>query len=103
MRVGRFFDQAVAVFFVFLFIYLLTLTSNFTGPHDSMTYLEMLRTKEHLWHPHHLLYHELSYYWLHFLKNLLPGVQDYFLVESFSSLFGAGTVAMVYLFFRRRF
>ena len=104
MRLGaRFFDQAVTVFFVFLFIYLFSLTSNFTGPHDSMAYLEMLRAKEHLWHPHHLLYHELSYYWLHFLKYFLPRVQDYYLVESFSSLFGAGTVALVYLSFRRRF
>jgi hypothetical protein len=97
------FDSALIVFFVFLIIFLFSLTSNFTGPHDSMTYLEMLKTRQHLWHPHHLLYHQFTYYWLHLLKSFLPTVPDYFLVESFSSLFGAGTVAIVFLFFRRRF
>ena len=67
--------SALTVFFVFLIIYLFSLTSNFTGPHDSMAYLEMLRTKSHLWHPHHLLYHELTYYWLHLLKIFFPHVQ----------------------------
>lgn len=99
----RIIDNPVTVYFVFLIIFLLSLTSNFTGPHDSMTYLEMLRTKKDLWHPHHLIYHELSYYWLHFLKIFLPRVEDYFLVESFSSLFGAATLTVVFLFFRRRF
>jgi len=104
MRLGsRLLDHAATVFFFFLLIYLLSLTSNFTGPHDSMAYLQMLKQKEHLWHPHHLLYHELTYYWLHLLKYFFPGHEDYFLVESFSSCFGAGTVAIVYLFFRRRF
>ena len=104
MRSGyRLFDHAATVFVFFLLIYLLTLTSNFTGPHDSMTYLQMLRTKDQLWHPHHLLYHELSYYWLHLLKSIFPGVQDYLLVESFSSLFGAGTIAVIFLFFRNRY
>src|ERR1700730_2593365 len=96
-------DNPVSVYLFFFIIYLLTLTSNFTGPHDSMTYLGMLRTREHLWHPHHLLYHQLSYYWLHLLNPVFPGVQDYFLVESFSSVFGAGTITVVYLFFRNRF
>ena len=99
----RIFDRAATVFFFFLLVYLLTLTSNFTGPHDSMAYLQMLRTKQHLWHPHHLLYHQLSYYWLHLIRNFFPGVQEYFLVESFSSLFGAGTLTVVFLFFRNRY
>ncbi len=102
LRTG-FFDSSGIVFFVFLCIYLFSLTSNFTGPHDSMAYLQMLKTREHLWHPHHLLYHELTYYWLHFFKNLFPGVQEYFIVESFSTLFGAGTAAVVYAIFARRF
>jgi len=94
---------AVIPFVVFLFIFLLSRTSNFTGPHDSIAYLEMLKTRNHLWHPHHLLYHELTYYWLHFWKIFFPNAQEYFIVESFSSVFGAGTMAMVFLFFRKRF
>ncbi len=96
-------DAQVLVFISFLIIYLLTLTSNFTAPHDSMTYLLMLKEKEHLWHVHHLLYHQLSYYWLAFWKSIFPGVQDYLIVETISSLFGAGTVTISFLFLRRRF
>jgi hypothetical protein len=103
MRLFRFADSALIVFFVFLLIYLFTLTSNFTGPHDSMAYLNMLNTGHGLWHPHHLLYHVLSKYWLHIWKIVFPSVQDYFIVESFSSVWGAATLAMVFLFFRRRF
>src|SRR2546423_9545250 len=98
-----FIDNPVSIYLFFFLIFLLTLTSNFTGPHDSMAYLEMLRTRNHLWHPHHLLYHEFTYYWLHFLKIFFPRVQEYFLVESFSSVFGAATIATVFLFFKNRF
>ena len=103
MRVLRYADSALSVFFVFLLIYLFTLTSNFTGPHDSMAYLNMLNTGHGLWHPHHLLYHVLSKQWLHLWKAVFPSVQDYFIVESFSSLWGAATLALVFMFFRRRF
>ena len=104
MRSGyRLLDHPLIVFLFFLLVYLLTLTSNFTGPHDSMAYLQMLKTENHLWHPHHLLYHQLSYYWLHLLKPIFPAVPEYFLVESFSSLFGAGTITVTFLFFRNRF
>ncbi|HYV54953.1 MAG TPA: DUF2723 domain-containing protein, partial [Chitinophagaceae bacterium] len=97
------FDASVTVYFLFLFVFLISRTSNFTSPHDSMAYLEMLRTKNHLWHPHHLLYHELSYYWLHLWKGIFPRVDDYLLVESLSCVFGAGTIAIVFRFFRNRF
>jgi hypothetical protein len=100
---NRFADSSLAVFVVFLLVYLLTLTSNFTGPHDSMAYLEMLQSKQHLWHPHHLIYHKLSYYWLHLWKPVFPNTPEYFLVESFGSIFGAATLSIVFLFFRRRF
>ena len=97
------FDASVTVYFFFLLVFLISRTSNFTSPHDSMAYLEMLRTKNHLWHPHHLLYHELSYYWLHLWKGIFPRVDDYLLVESLSCVFGAGTIAIVFRFFRNRF
>src|SRR5215213_1011744 len=103
MRFLRTADAAFSVFVVFLVIYLLTLTSNFTGPHDSMAYLNMLRTGHGLWHPHHLLYHVSSKYWLAFWKIFFPGVQDYLLVETFSSVWGAATLGLMFLFLRRRF
>ena len=63
----------------------------------------MLNTGHGLWHPHHLLYHVFSKYWLHLWKAVFPSAQDYFIVETFSSVWGAATLALVFLFFRRRF
>lgn len=103
MRSLRYAGSPVSVFVVFLLVYLLTLTSNFTGPHDSMAYLNMLKTEHGLWHPHHLLYHVLSKYWLHAWEAIFPSVEDYFIIESFSSVWGAATLSLVFLFFRRRF
>jgi len=103
MRNLRLGDSPVTVFVVFLVIYLLTLTSNFTAPHDSMAYLNMLKTGEGLWHPHHLLYHVASLQWLKFWKLIFPGIEDYRIVESFSSAWGAATLAFVFVFFRKRF
>jgi hypothetical protein len=96
-------DSPISVFVIFLVIYLLTLTSNFTAPHDSMAYLNMLKTGEGLWHPHHLLYHVASLEWLKFWKLIFPSVEDYRIVESFSSAWGAAVLAFVFVFFRRRF
>ncbi|MGB8190667.1 MAG: hypothetical protein WCF67_02055 [Chitinophagaceae bacterium] len=103
MRLLRFADGTLSVFVVFLVIYLLTLTSNFTGPHDSMAYLNMLKTEHGLWHPHHLLYHVSSKYWLGFWKMVFPSVEDYLIIESFSSVWGAATLSLVFRFFRKRF
>lgn len=96
-------ESPFSVFVVFFVIYLLTLTSNFTAPHDSMAYLNMLKTGEGLWHPHHLLYHVASLQWLKFWKLIFPNVEDYRIVESFSSFWGAATLSIIFIFFRRRF
>lgn len=103
MRNIRLAESPFTVFIVFLVIYLCTLTANFTAPHDSMAYLNMLKTGEGLWHPHHLLYHVASLQWLNFWKLIFPGVEDYRIVESFSSFWGAATLALVFIFFRTRF
>ena len=95
MRQLRAGHSPFTVFCVFLVIYLFTLTSNFTAPHDSMAYLNMLRTHEGLWHPHHLLYHVTSLGWLNFWKNIFPSVEDYRLVESYSSAWGAAVLARI--------
>lgn len=103
MRKIRLAESPFSVFAVFFVIYLLTLTSNFTAPHDSMAYLNMLKTGEGLWHPHHLLYHIASLQWLNFWKLIFPGVEDYRIVESFSTFWGAATLAIIFIFFRKRF
>lgn len=103
MRSFRAGESPFIVFCVFVVVYLLTLTSNFTAPHDSMAYLNMLRTEKGLWHPHHLLYHVSSKYWLHFWKMIFPSVEDYKIIESYSSVWGAAGLGMVFIFFRRRF
>jgi hypothetical protein len=103
MRTFQLAESPFIVFIVFLLIYLFTLTSNFTAPHDSMAYLNMLKTDEGLWHPHHLLYHVSSKYWLHFWKLIFPSSADYIIVESYSSVWGAALLALVFIFFRRRF
>src|SRR5215211_7077944 len=103
MRKIRLAESPFSVFVVFLVIYLLTLTANFTAPHDSMAYLNMLKTGEGLWHPHHLLYHVTSLQWLKFWKQFFPSVEDYRIVESYSSAWGAAVLAFVFVFFRKRF
>jgi hypothetical protein len=103
MRAFRAGDSPLTVFVVFVVVYLFTLTSNFTAPHDSMAYLNMLKADKGLWHPHHLLYHVSSKYWLGFWKMIFPSVEDYKIIESYSSVWGAAVLAMVFIFFRRRF
>ncbi|HYE55736.1 MAG TPA: hypothetical protein VD996_12875 [Chitinophagaceae bacterium] len=103
MRTFRAGDSPFTVFIVFVVVYLLTLTSNFTAPHDSLAYLNMLKSDRGLWHPHHLLYHVSSKYWLGFWKMIFPSMEDYRIIESYSSVWGAAVLAMVYIFFRRRF
>lgn len=83
--------------------FLCTLAANFSGPHDSIGYLNGIVTGNHLFHPHHLIYHFVAHYWLVFIQAILPGIKDYFLVEVFTALWGSGTMTVVYCFFRNRF
>lgn len=87
-----------------LLFFLITLAENFSGPHDSINYLNgIVKGGEFLSHPHHLLYHYSAWYWLHFTQAIFPGVKDYFLVESFTAVCGSVSMAIVYSFFRWRF
>jgi hypothetical protein len=99
----KIFSSPITVFIFFFSFYLLTITSNFTAPHDSMTYLYMIKSGEHLWHPHHLLYHVSSLGWVHMLRPFFPNVREYFLVEIFDMFWGTAALCMVFLFFRKRF
>lgn len=86
-----------------LLFFLCTLAANFSGPHDSIGYLNGIVTGKHLFHPHHLIYHFSAHHWLVFSKLVFPGIRDYYLVEVFTALWGSGTMTVVYCFFRNRF
>lgn len=91
------------IFLGSLVFFLLTLSENFSGPHDSITYLNGIVDGYPLVNQHHLLYHYSAYCWLQFWQLILPSVKDYFIVESFSAIFGSLTIAVAYSFFRNRF
>ncbi|MFT3825507.1 MAG: hypothetical protein QM731_16430 [Chitinophagaceae bacterium] len=95
--------EQVLVFSGFMVFYLCTLASNFSGPHDSIGYLNGIVKGQNLFHPHHLVYHYIAHCWLVVTQAIFPGVKDYFLVESFTAVWGSASMAMVYSFFRNRF
>jgi hypothetical protein len=96
--------EQLLVFAGSFLLFLVTLAANFSGPHDSIGYLNgIIKGGENLSHPHHLLYHYSAWYWLHFTQFIFPGIKDYYLVEAFTALCGSVSMAIVYSFFRWRF
>lgn len=96
--------EQLLVFAGSFLLFLVTLAANFSGPHDSIGYLNgIIKGGENLSHPHHLLYHYAAWYWLHFTQFIFPGIKDYYLVESFTAICGSVSMAIVYSFFRWRF
>lgn len=96
--------EQLLVFAGSLLLFLVTLAANFSGPHDSIGYLNgIIKGGENLSHPHHLLYHYAAWYWLQFTQAIFPGIKDYYLVEAFTALCGSVSMAIVYSFFRWRF
>lgn len=95
--------EPLSVFVVFYLFFLGNLAANFSGPHDSITYLNSIVTGDPLFHQHHLLYHITGHYWLRLMQNILPGIADFYLVEAFTALWGSATLAIVYLIFKERF
>lgn len=91
------------IFLGFFIFFLLMLASNFSGPHDSIGYLNGIVRGNALFHQHHLLYHFITHYWLVGARAVFPAVPDYFLVEGFTALWGSGSLAIAYMFFRNRF
>src|ERR1700761_4818069 len=105
MRMKSLFKQVpdpIYVFLIFFLFYILNLTSNFSGPHDSMDYLNSLVRGRDLFPPHHLLYHIVTYGIFHFLSFLLPHVKDYFLVEVSDAFWGCLALATIYRIFLNR-
>ncbi len=95
--------EPLLVFVVSCIFLLSNLAENFSGPHDSIAYLNSIISGYPLFHQHHLLYHFVSHFWLQGLQTVLPGVRDYYLVESFTALWGSGSLMMIYLLLKRRF
>jgi|ADGO01.1.fsa_nt_gi hypothetical protein len=91
------------VYLLFFIFFLFTLASNFSGPHDSIGYLNGIAYGSGLFHQHHLLYHFITHYWLVAVKAVIPGVADYYLVEAFTALWGSASLAVAYCILRNRF
>lgn len=95
--------EQVWVFAGAFVFFLLTLAENFSGPHDSITYLNGIADGYPLVNQHHLLYHYAAYCWLHIWQPIFPSVKEYYIIETFSSFWGSCSLAVVYSFFRNRF
>jgi hypothetical protein len=95
--------EQLFIYLAFLIFFLCTLASNFSGPHDSIGYLNGIVKGHHLFHQHHLLYHFVAHYWLVGVNALFPRVPDYFLVEAFTALWGSGSLTIAYCMLRKRF
>ena len=95
--------EQIWVFAGSFIFFLLSLAENFSGPHDSITYLNGIVDGYPLVNQHHLLYHYSAYIWLHTWQPIFPGAADYYIIETFSAVWGSCSLAVVYSFFRNRF
>jgi hypothetical protein len=80
--------------------FLTSLVNNFSASHDSIHYLNDIVHGTNLFHQHHLLYHFLANKWMLLWRGF---VEDHYIIESFTALWGSSALTMIYLFFRRRF
>jgi hypothetical protein len=90
------------VFLIFFLFFILNLTANFSGPHDSMGYLNELQGSYNLFRTEHILYHGTVYILFHFLRLFLPHVPDYLLVETVDAAWGCLALTVVYRIFINR-
>lgn len=86
-----------------LAFFLITLAANFSASHDSIHYLNGIVSGSDLFHQHHLLYHVSAYYWLKFWQPVFSTIPDYYIIESFTALWGSASLALIYCFFKNRF
>lgn len=97
------FPETLTVFILSYIFLLLSRVENFSAAHDSITYLNAIREGKDLYHPHHLLYHPLAREWMLFWKQVFPQSQDFYLIEAFTSLWGAAFLSLSYKIFRAKF
>ncbi|MEO8583716.1 MAG: hypothetical protein ABI415_07955 [Flavitalea sp.] len=103
MRYAGKIPGALLVWVISYLFFLSTLVTNFSASHDSIHYLIDILNNQHLFHEHHLLYHFLANKWMHLMHVVFPGIDEHFLIESFTSLWGSSALCMVWLFLRNRF
>jgi hypothetical protein len=94
--------DTVVVFCIFFLFFALNLTSNFSGPHDSMGYLNEIEKHKDLFPAAHLLYHYIAFLLFHLLHWIFGGVRDYFLVEIVDTIWGCLGLTVVYRIFLLR-
>jgi hypothetical protein len=94
--------NTIYVFLFFFTFFVLNLTSNFSGPHDSMGYLNDLQKGRDLFPAHHLLYHYMDFQILHFLRHIFWYTADYYLVEMIDTFWGCLGLAVLYKIFSHR-
>lgn len=94
--------DTVYVFLFFFIFFAFNLTSNFSGPHDSMSYLLGFIKGGDLFPPAHLLYHITTYGVFRFLSFLFPHIPDYHLVEISDAIWGCLALTVVYRIFLHR-
>ncbi|MBN9384774.1 MAG: DUF2723 domain-containing protein [Chitinophagaceae bacterium] len=94
--------DTVYVFLFFFIFFAFNLTSNFSGPHDSMSYLLGFIKGGDLFPPHHLLYHITTYGVFRFLSFIFPHIPDYHLVEISDAIWGCLALTVVYRIFLHR-
>ncbi len=92
----------VAVFVSSLVIYLFTLSHNLVASHDSIGYINEIDHYQWLFHPHHLLYNPISILWLKLLRVLGFSSDSSLIVASLNSIFGAGSLVLLYHILRVR-
>jgi len=91
------------IFAVYSLIYLLSLVNVISITHDSITYSNEIEAGIYTWHPHHVLYHVFSLFWYKLMIFLgIPG-EGHQLIASLNSIFGAGTLVVIYNIFRNKF
>ena len=92
----------VLVFLFFYIFFLVNLTANFSGPHDSMGYLNDILRGRDLFPAPHLLYHYMVYLVFHVEKFFFPHATDYYLIEAIDAFWGCMSLSLVYRIFVRR-
>ncbi len=95
--------DALLVYAGSLLFFILTRTANFSAAHDSIDYLNNLEHGTNLFVNAHLLYHISAYAFMKAVMALHLVHKTYYAVELMDSAWAAGSMVMVFLFFRHRF
>lgn len=92
----------ISIFIISLLFYIFTVNLCCSIVLDSMCYIADIAHNDLIFHPHHLIYHAVFYYWSKII--LLFGISDLvFAIPTINALFGSFTLVIIYLIFRTRF